>query len=196
MVAKTLFTTNVPKVSVKNVYVAPTVTVTVPIVVNEDIYKILSDYSVTLQDLLYNYSLGNFKYVSSILNIQYYRKLSIEISRIIYPDYPIYEQLRQNIKHSLQGLYRAIREYSTLNDTKLKLQTMTEKASILNDMQKLKDYISGLKGSITLFPDLNISAPLVTIKKEYVEYIKLYGYPSGGIFDMDKLALILLNFAF
>ena len=72
---------------------------------------------------------------------------------------------------------------------------MTEKASILNDIDKLKEYINGLRGTMYLLPDLNIKAPLATVKREYVEYIKLYGYPSGGIFDMDRLAAILINIA-
>jgi hypothetical protein len=196
MVAKTLFTTNVPKVSIKNVFAPPTVIVTVPIIINEDIYKELSDYSKTLQNLLFNYSIGNFKYVSSVLTIQYYQELSIQISRIAYSDYPIYEQLRKSIKYSLQGLYKAMNENVILKDTKIKLKNMTDKASILNDNERLKDYINGLKGSTYLFPDLIIKAPLAIIKREYVEYIKLYGYPVGGVFDMDRLATILINIAY
>jgi hypothetical protein len=30
-----------------------------------------------------------------------------------------------------------------------------------------------------------------TAKPEYLQYIKLYGYPAGGIFEMEKLAPIL-----
>ena len=188
MVAKTVFTSNVPKVSIKNVYVPPAVIVTVPVIINEDIYKNLSDYSLLLQNLFYNYSLGNFKYVASVLTNKYYQELSIKISRITFSDYPIYEQLRKTIKFSLQGIYKAINEYSKLQNTKLQLKNMTEKASILND-------INGLRGTMYLLPDLNIKAPLATVKREYVEYIKLYGYPAGGIFDMDRLAAILINIA-
>jgi hypothetical protein len=195
MVAKTVFTSNVPKVSIKNVYVPPAVIVTVPVIINEDIYKNLSDYSLLLQNLFYNYSLGNFKYVASVLTNKYYQELSIKISRITFSDYPIYEQLRKTIKFSLQGIYKAINEYSKLQNTKLQLKNMTEKASILNDIDKLKEYINGLRGTMYLLPDLNIKAPLATVKREYVEYIKLYGYPSGGIFDMDRLAAILINIA-
>uniref|UniRef100_A0A6C0JN84 Uncharacterized protein n=1 Tax=viral metagenome TaxID=1070528 RepID=A0A6C0JN84_9ZZZZ len=198
MVAKTLFTTNVPKVNVKNVYLAPTVTdvTTVPIVVNEDIYQTLSEFSITIQDLLYNFSLGNFAYVTSVLTNRYYRTLSIKISRIIYLDYPIYEQLRLSIKQSLQGLYKAIIQYSVLNETKIKLEAATEQVSILNDPERLKEYINGLRGSSYLLPDLIIKAPLAIIKQEYVEYIKAYGYPAGGIFDMDRLAEILIRLSY
>ena len=199
MVAKTLFTKNVPKVNVKNVYLLPseiTLTTVVPIVVNEDIYLTLSEFSITIQDLFYNFSIGNFKYVTAVLTNSYYRKLSLQLSRIVYPDYPIYEKLRQTIKQSLQGLYRAIQDYSILNNTKLKLVSMTEKASILDDNERLKEYISGLRGASYLFPDLIIKAPMAIIKEEYVEYIKTYGYPSAGIFDMDKLALILIKLSY
>ena len=53
--------------------------------------------------------------------------------------------------------------------------------------------MNGLKGTTNIFPDLNITAPLARIKPEYAEYIRLYGYPESGIFDMDLLAVILIN---
>ncbi len=197
MSAKTLFTKNVEQTTNNVFTVAPViVNTTIPVIPDENIYKVLSDYSITLKNLLYNFSLGRFQYVASIFTIKYYRTLSIEISNMKYPDYPIYEQLRQTIKYSLQGLYKAVNEHIILIDTKSKLEIMTDKASILNDMQRLKTYVEGLRGSTYLFPDLIISAPLAVIKQEYIEYIRLYGFPEGGVFDMEKLALILITMAF
>ena len=66
---------------------------------NEDIYKVLSDYSIIIQNLLYQFSLGKFKEVSKILNRKYYQYLSVKLSKITYIDYPIYEQLRRTIRY-------------------------------------------------------------------------------------------------
>lgn len=164
-----------------------------PIIINEDIYKVLATYSEIIQNLLFEFSLGNFQQVSNILNRKYYEYLSKKISIISYIDYPIYEQLRRSIQKSLQGLYKALEQYGVLKNTQNVLVSTKEKASILDDMNKLKEYINRLKGSRQIFPDLIISAPLATIKPEYAEYIKLYGYPQGGIFDMDKLGTILIS---
>jgi predicted nucleotidyltransferase len=164
-----------------------------PIIINEDIYKVLATYSEIIQNLLFQFSLGNFQQVANILNRKYFEYLSKKISMISYIDYPIYEQLRLSIKKSLQGLYKAVEQYENLIDTQSKLKTTQERASILDDMKKLKDYITSLKQNISLFPDMNVTILRAEIKPEYAEYIRLYGYPKGGIFDMDKLGDILIK---
>jgi hypothetical protein len=111
---------------------------------NEDIYKVLADYSVIIQNLLYQFSLGKFKEVSRVLNRKYYQYLSVKISQITYIDYPIYEQLRRSIRYSLEGLYKSLDQYNKLTSTESILKTTKEKAAILDDMTKLKEYITGL----------------------------------------------------
>lgn len=195
MNVKTIFTTNTQNIYQKSIYLTNKTNTTKQniIVTDENIYKVLADYSVIIQKLLFEFSIGNFNYTASILTNRYYNYLSVKLSQIIYPDYPIYEQLRITVKYALQGLYRAIQQYAILTDKKLQLKTVLEKASILDDMKKLKAYVDGLKGSTQLLPDLFITAPLARIKPEYAEYIKLYGFPPNGVFDMDKLGAILIS---
>jgi len=193
MNVKTIFSSNTQNVYQKTLFITTTATTGTNIVVtDENIYKVLADYSVIIQKLLFDFSLGNFNQVTSILTLRYYQYLSVKLSQIIFTDYPIYEQLRLSTKYSLQGLYKGIQQYNVLKSTQTNLQIMTEKASILDDMTKLKNYISSLKKNVALFPDMNITVARATIKEEYAEYIRLYGYPSNGIFDMDKLGLILI----
>jgi hypothetical protein len=195
MSIKTLFNNNI-NLTEKNLFInnEPTTTTTnIVINIDEDIYKTLATYSETVQNLLLQFSLGNFKQVSTILNRKYYQYLSVKLANITYIDYPIYEQLRQSIKKSLQGLYKAIEQYNVLANTKEILKTTQERASILDDMQKLRDYVNNLKKNVSIFPEMNVTIIRAEIKPEYAEYIKLYGYPQGGIFDMDRLADILIN---
>jgi hypothetical protein len=198
MNVKTIFTTNTQNIYQKTIYLNntnTTTTITKPniIVTDEDIYKVLADYSVIIQKLLFEFSLGNFQYVTSILTRKYYQYLSIKLTQIMYNDYPIYEQLRVTIKYALQGLYKAIQQYQILLETNIKLASVSERASILDDMKKLKEFVKTLKGGGNIFPDLIITAPMAKIKPEYLEYIQLYGYPSNGVFDMDKLGAILIS---
>jgi hypothetical protein len=194
MNVKTIFSSNTQNVYQKTLFIkdTPTGGGTNIIVPDENIYKVLADYSVIIQKLLFDFSLGNFQNVSKLLTLRYYQYLSVKLSQITFTDYPIYEQLRLSTKYSLQGLYKGIQQYNVLVNTQKNLITMTEKASILDDMTKLKNYISGLKKNVALFPDMNITVARATIKPEYAEYIRLYGYPSNGIFDMDRLGLILI----
>jgi len=193
MNVKTIFSSNTQNIYQKTLFITTTATTGTNIVVtDENIYKVLADYSVIIQKLLFDFSLGNFQNVSNLLTIRYYQYLSVKLSQITFTDYPIYEQLRLSTKYSLQGLYKGIQQYNVLKSTQTNLQIMTEKASILDDMTKLKNYIASLKKNVALFPDMNITVARATIKEEYAEYIRLYGYPSNGIFDMDKLGLILI----
>lgn len=194
MTIKTLFTRNTQTNLDKTLRLRNVATTTTQIKVeNEDIYKVLADFSVIIQNLLYQFSLGRFKEVSTVLNRNYYKYLSVKLSKLAYADYPIYEQLRKAIRYSLEGLNKAVEQYGVLANTQNILNKTHEKAGILDDMKKLKEFVNGLKGATSAFPDLNITAPLARIKPEYAEYIKLYGYPAGGIFDMDKLGAILIS---
>lgn len=196
MNVKTIFTNNT-NLYQKTLYLTNnTTTETKIIVIDENIYKVLADYSVIIQKLLFEFSLGNFQYVSSILTNRYYQYLSIKLSQIIYVDYPIYEQLRVSIKYSLQGLYKSIQQYKLLLSAQASIITITERASILDDMEKLRNYINSLKKNMSIFNNLEVTAVKAQIKPEYAEYIKLHGYPSSGVFDMDKLGAILINMNF
>ena len=195
MTIKTVFTANTQGNTGKTVMLFDLqVTTTTKITVgDEDIYKVLAEYSIIIQNLLYQFSLGKFKEVTKILNRNYYQYLSVKLSKISYIDYPIYEQLRRSIKYSLEGLYKSIDQYNKLLNTEAILKTTRERAAILDDMVKLKEYINGLKKQSNIFPDMNITIIRAEIKPEYAEYIKLYGFPEGGIFDMDKLGAILIS---
>lgn len=195
MTIKTVFTANTQGNTGKTVMLFDSqVTTTTKITVgDEDIYKVLAEYSIIIQNLLYQFSLGKFKEVTKILNRNYYQYLSVKLSKISYIDYPIYEQLRRSIKYSLEGLYKSIDQYNKLLNTEAILKTTRERAAILDDMVKLKEYINGLKKQSNIFPDMNITIIRAEIKPEYAEYIKLYGFPEGGIFDMDKLGAILIS---
>ena len=192
MNVKTIFTTNTQNIYQKSIYLNNTTKPNI-IIADENIYKVLADYSVIIQKLLFEFSLGNFEYVSTILTRNYYNYLSVKLSQIIYSDYPIYEQLRITIKYALQGLYKALLEYQVLVNAQKTIVSLAERASILTDMKKLRDYINSLKHNVSIFNNIEVKIIKAQIKPEYLEYIKLYGYPSSGVFDMDKLGVILIS---
>jgi hypothetical protein len=89
---------------------------------------------------------------------------------------------------SLEGLQQAMILYKSLQSTEIELQMCKARCSILDNMTELTNYIKSLSGSVSIFQDVTVTAIAATIKPEIAIYIKLYGYPPGGVFDMERLA--------
>jgi hypothetical protein len=167
--------------------------------INNDCSKILemfvklSNYIESIKILFYEYSLGNISIVASILTRQTYEQISIEFTKLSANEqkYPKYEKLRKNYVYAITGLYQSLLQNLKLDDCHSRLQAALDKASILDDPEKLKEYINKFKSKI--FPDTTVQIISAKIKPEYLEYIKLYGYPSSNIFDPDKLGEIILR---
>jgi len=153
-------------------------------------YSQLSGIVNTIVKLLYNFSIGNFDYVNKNLTSATYYNLSTKLLAIqqnatLYPDY---ENIRLSITNSLQGLQQAMILYNSLQSTESQLAMAKARAGILDNMDQLRAYISSLGGAMSIFQDVTVTSVAAALKPEIAIYIKLYGYPPGGVFEMDKLA--------
>jgi hypothetical protein len=87
--------------------------------------------------------------------------------------------------------------YQYLNYTEIvtKFEAASEKAAILDDIQALEEYIKKLSETtnISVLPEVSFTAPLLAVKPEIQRYIDLYGFPEGGVFDVDKLGALVPN---
>lgn len=162
-------------------------------IVLNDHYKDLATYSTTLQTLLNSYAQGDFYGVANVLTQSVYQQLSVDLVNLaLDPEqYPYYEELRNTITSSLEGLYQSILQYATMVNLESQLDVCQGYEAILNDPVKLQEYLASMRKTQRLFPDVNVQVIRAEVKQEYLEYIKLYGYPMGGIFEMDKLGEIL-----
>ena len=190
---KTVFTRNVGPVTIKTILNTNIVGRGGVSYINDDLYKRLADFTILLNTLLVLFSEGKFSQVALILTNTEYASLATQLINLKQND-PVYEQLRFTIARSLEGLYQGVLQYIVLINTQYKLIKETERASILDDMKKLMEYLKKMKESLCILPDSEITVVKVSIKPEYAEYIKLYGYPEGGVFEIDKLAYILADF--
>ena len=156
-------------------------------------YSDLAKIVRTINNLMYQFSLGNYDYVIANFTSVVYYNLSQELYKIKEDStsYPDYEEMRVNVVRGLEGLNKSVLLYKEHSSTLLQLESQTQKANILDDMDKLRDYIRGLHGSISLFPDMYVTSIAATLKPEIAIYIQLYGYPEGGVFEADKLAFAL-----
>lgn len=77
-------------------------------------------------------------------------------------------------------------------DTEAKLSVANKNLETLYDPVKLRAYIELMNQRRSLFDESKVKVTVsAKLKPEYAEYIRLYGYPEGSVFDMDKLAQII-----
>ena len=153
----------------------------------------LSVYVETIGIIFEEYKLGHFYEVANILTQNVYNKYAVQLSNLSADPnkYREYESLRRSCVTSLHGMYQGIQQYARIIDLQNSLELSKENEAILYDPVRLSAYIAELNRPKFAFPDSNVTTIAATLKPEYAEYIALYGYPEGGVFDMDKLSTIL-----
>ena len=103
----------------------------------------------------------------------------------------VYEQYRLftlSIVSSLQNINTFV---LNCQETSGLLEATKEKASILDDIKKLQEFINNLKTKFMLIPEQTVTIPMAQIKEPYNTYIKLYGFPENMVWDTDKLAFVI-----
>ena len=155
-----------------------------------------SEFAIYIQNVIKHYYTGDFNKVLKLLTkekLQYlsnllylYKKSSIQ--------YPTYEKVRLLLKLYLEGLTKCIMQFLELGDIKIALSKCEERCKILDNMEKLQEYIDELNRTVSLF---NCPAPVAIIEAkilpEHATYLRMYGYPVGGIFDVELLNDIKLQ---
>lgn len=104
-----------------------------------------------------------------------------------------FNQIRSSFHDVLDGLDRGIIQ----NNVNTTLQNRVSHCdSILNNAKNLINYFNNKYRQSGGIIDLNINLTLTVspiIKPEYVRYIQRYGLPINGIFESEKLSIILLE---
>lgn len=163
------------------------------IVIDElvEIKKLLkSKFAVDIQNVINQYYLGNFNEVLKLLT----KETMVYFSNLLYSYrkdsniYPTYEKVRLLLKLYLNGLTKCITQYLEIENIKITLSKCKERCKILDNMEKLQEYINGLNRTVNLFnsiPPINVVEAKILL--EHATYLRLYGYPIGGIFDTKLL---------
>jgi hypothetical protein len=157
-------------------------------------YAALSNYTKTIQTLIDEYARGEFALVAEILTMDMYNQMAVDLNNLAQDPaiFPEYETLRKTICASLSGLYQSIIQHSILLETESEFAKCEDMANILKDPVRLQAYIDEQKRNRSLFPESNVALTIpAQLKPQYAEYVRLYGFPAGGVFDMDKLAEII-----
>jgi hypothetical protein len=144
----------------------------------------------TIMNLNSQYVRGNVTYLADNLTMSEYRTLSTQLYNLQTANNPYYELTRLLLSNLLKTLHQIVIQNQLLVSTEYNLQSCTEKASVLNSINSILEYLEKLRKETYLF-NASVTAIAARVKPEYAIYISMYGIPEGGVFDTDKLAAIL-----
>lgn len=165
-------------------------------------YQYLYDTVISqLLPVLENYSHGID--ISSQFTLEDYRRFGIDLenlsdfqgidtSNVSYDFSNTFDSYRMTLHKTLDGLH-----YDKIKTDNVELlqDSLDYVNSIINDAQALLQYYRS-RYTATGMTDLNTSITLEVppiIKQEYLIYIERHGLPDGGVFDSDKMSVILIE---
>lgn len=154
-------------------------------------YKILSlDLDKNINEILNIASRGDFSEISDKYNEEDFFDIFDDIDKKKkYEDsYEHYEKIRNMSKRIIQSVWKSIYQYRELKTALGEIDSLNEKAEILDDPDKLKQYIEDLTKKIQpVIPDQTITLPVARIKEPYYTYIQVFGLPDKAQFDIVLL---------
>lgn len=135
-------------------------------------------------------------YISGDIDDELYTKNNLlNISNKIFllkkTNYKHYNSILELLHNNITSIYRGYIYYLDNKELNNGLKLCKEKVDILENTDKLKEYLEKLQKNIILFEtesSLNVAA---SVKEEYLIYIQRYGFPNDGVFDMELLRGIL-----
>jgi len=102
----------------------------------------------------------------------------------------VYEDYRLFTTSLISSFQNISLQVSSCQLMESQLQSALEKAAILDDINKLKEYIKKLKSRMDIIPEQIVSVPLAQIKEPFNTYIKMFGFPAGMLWEPDKLGFV------
>ena len=106
-------------------------------------------------------------------------------------DSGLFTHYQENSYKILDGLNRAIELYKENRNQSARILTLEEKEKILEDMELLTEYLENLKKTMNLFHVEQEILLNPILKPQYELYFQRHGPPPEGVFDTEKLAIII-----
>jgi hypothetical protein len=152
------------------------------------------DTFINIQNLLLQYSLGNFEYVIANFTREDYIRYTIQLFTLKqYSNEANYHKILLFMNSVLQELQQAVFQSELLISANLQIAANKTKLAILDNVDELTIYLNNLRKTISnIFPESIVTISEITLKPQYQQYITLYGFPPGGVFEVDKLAAIMV----
>ena len=142
---------------------------------------VMNEYFIAFRDTQVGISVDQFSKLSTLL----FKLKSVKNSN--------FESIRLALVSAIQLLMMAVENYNKYKNITEILKKVAEKASILDSIESILDYLKMVNASP--FPDATITVIAAQIRPEYALYIKRYGRPVNGLFDADLLSNIMAELA-
>ena len=105
-----------------------------------------------IQRLSTQFANGSLPTLKNQLTPELYTTLSTTLATLALPNYSTYTQIYTQEQTTLMMLSQAVAQYNALLDAQATIQTNEECCAILNDMDRLMAYISGLRRQMSISP--------------------------------------------
>ena len=163
-----------------------------------ELYKTLKLTVKQLSEVFQLYLANDITQLNELLTPEYYGILSTRLYSLkkSKSKYPEFEVIRETFTETLTGLNVALMRNSELANIKSERDQYKDSYDILNDRERLEEYLETLKTQYTSVfgdvKDVKLSVS-VGINPEYKEYIRVHGLPNNSVFEPDKLGEIIIR---
>lgn len=157
---------------------------------NVDLENLYNNIGSILDDIMKKISLGNFDEINIDDINDLTNKLNNQQTTTNNSNFNNFKDTFTNVINLVIVANEQKEQNNILED---RINIADEKAGILDDPEKLQQYIYELKkkSAFYLFNLPDISTVSANVKPEYSEYFKLYGVPVNLEFDQEKLDAII-----
>jgi hypothetical protein len=151
---------------------------------SSNVYQVIFYYS-------QQYTNNNLDYLNSVLTPSQYQNLSIQLYNLRKEGDLNYETIRENVHHALNVMYQATLTYNNYSSLQGNYVNTQQQLSILDDPQALQNHLKGLMDAVGYSEKISVTMDALSIDPFFMEYYKIHGIPSSGVFAPDKLAQLV-----
>lgn len=144
-----------------------------------------------MNGLLQAFINGDNQSVKDNLTRSFYQEITIQLSASKYLEDDLASKYRFFIGSTLDAVQQGLLNYIECSNKELLIDQYKQKAEILDDNDKLVQYLESRKRRATIFTEKTVTVPVATLKPQYAEYIKRYGVPEGLRFDGNRMREIV-----
>jgi hypothetical protein len=161
---------------------------------------VLNIFVKNLQDILDDFKVGAFSEMGADAAINVMDKASILITKETRNRSTAYNKARtlgRMFQEIVSGWKQTVQLNNAMADALINLGILEDKVdtqeTILNDRDLLLDYLHQRSKQYAILPQMQVSSITAAFKAEYNVYIRLWGYPPNGVWDVEKLSNIILD---
>jgi hypothetical protein len=165
-----------------------------------NVNTVLNIFTRNLQDVLDDFKVGAFNEMSADAAINVMDKAAILITKETRNRSTSYNKARtlgKIFQELVSGWKQTVQLNNAMADALINSGILEgkldEQNTILNDRDLLVEYLHQRSQQYAILPQLQVSSISAALKPEYNIYIRIWGYPPNGVWDVEKLSNIKLD---